>query len=618
MTARRLWLFVFSWPVAVAAAGASRPTPLLLLVAAAAAAASVIMSLHLGALCAATVAAAAWMAAIGPWTDPSRYGFAAAGAIVMGVVVVSLARWQVRAAAAAAAVLVLAPVVTVRGAPTEGDRPGPSLAAVDEYLQRQVDVAQIPGVAVAIVQDGRVVFARGYGDAGDSRPMTVDTPVVIGSTSKSITAVAVLQLVERGRVDLGARIGVYLPWFAPSDHRASGITVRDLLVDTSGIPTWAGWAALGGDGRADPDAIRELVNSIRLTSAPGERFQYSNANYIILGQIIEAVTGQTYASVVEQSIFRPLGMASSRAAGTTASTPNRYWFGVPVPSHLPYLEVGIPAGAITSSARDLARYVSVQLGGAPAPGGPSILGTTTLELSHTPAVAAEGFGVPPGRQYAMGWYTGDVAGEPAVFHAGDVFDSSSSLVLLPDRRTGVAVVATASSAITPIANTLAEGVVATLVGRTAPDLGRSLALGTVAVVAIGAALLAFAVTRARRLLTQPPAFTARLVIADVLVPTVHLLGLPLLFSRFLDRAETLSPVTFWVLVTRGLPDLGLLVVVALLLRLGTGMLVGGRRLRQRSVREADTVLAVGTAPVLDDLAVADAQDRGAVDLHRLA
>jgi CubicO group peptidase (beta-lactamase class C family) len=433
-------------------------------------------------------------------------------------------------------------------------------------------------VAVAVVVDDRVAFSEGYGVAGDGERMTPASPVVIGSTSKSITATAILQLVEAGRVELDAPVRRYLPWFDPADERGQDITVRQLLVDTSGVPTWAGWSALGGDGRADDAGIRRLINHVRLTSAPGTRFQYSNANYIALGQVIEAVTGQRYADYVRRAIFEPLGMQHT-VAGELAggSTPNRYWFGTPVPSHLPYLEIGIPAGAISASAEDLAHYLQAQLHHGSTPDGAAILTASSVDVMQAPAVVAEGFGVPSGRHYAMGWYVGTVAGEHAVFHSGDVFDSSSSLVMLPEQQVGVVVVATTSSAITPVANTLAEGVTDVMMGKPAKELGGALALGTVGLMTVAGIVLAFAVVRVRRLITEPPARRAafaRLAILDVVVPVAIVVGLPLAFSHNLHRAETVDPITFWRLVTRGVPDAGYVVLLALLLRFAIGVATG--------------------------------------------
>lgn len=536
MRRRELWLLVLAASVGPAAAGLSRALPWLLLVAVAAAAWSASKT-QAGWVVAACTAAVAWAAAIGPWTGSTRWWAALAAGVATALLLILTAPRAALVAAGAGALCVLAAFPFVREPPTAGSPASSSrLRAVDDYLHDQVNRAALPGVAVAIVENGKVVFAHGYGTAQDSVTMTSDTPVVIGSTSKSITAVAILQLAERGSVNLDAPISEYLVWLAPVDRRVRDITIRQLLIDTSGVPTWAGWSALAGDGEADPASIQHLINNIHLGSSPGERFQYSNANYIILGQVIEAVTASPYRDVVQQAVFEPLGMVNTHVAATSLSTPNRYWFGLPVPSRLPYLAIGAPAGATTSSANDLARYLQAELQPKQPP---NILSPASLELSHAPAVKAEGFGVQAGRRYAMGWYTGTVAGERAVFHAGDVFDSSSSLIMLPDRDIGVAVVATTSSAITPVSKTLSEGVAATLLGRDAPGFSRSLAVGSMLAISVAGIVLAFAVVRARQLLVGPrylssPAAAVRLAAIDLAVPLAILFGLPLLFSRYLD------------------------------------------------------------------------------------
>lgn len=455
------------------------------------------------------------------------------------------------------------------------------LQRVDDYLESQVSDGQIPGVAAAVVKDGRIVFSRGYGTAGRDRRMTPDTAVVIGSTSKSVTALATLQLVADGHVDLDAPIGRYLPWFYPNDSRAEAITVRDLLIDTTGVPTWAGWSALAGDGRADEESIRDLANHLELLEEPGGRFHYSNANYIILGEIIETVSGRSYAEVVNGSIFEPLDMEHTTAGAPAGTVANRYWLGLPIPSHLPYLEIGIPAGAISSSASDLAIYLQAQLGHHRS----ETLDDATRTLLHEPAVEAEGFGVPDGRQYAMGWYVGPVGGEPAVFHSGDVFDSSSSLVMLPERDLGVVVVSTTSSPLVPTSKTLADGIVAELLDQRPPALHMSMALATHALLAVAAAILAFAVTRARSLAIAPNVSSRlgllRLIVLDLLAPAAVLFGLPYLFSTQLDRAEMLTATSFWRLVIRGVPDAGTIVVGALVLRLALGGYAATRLLLEK-------------------------------------
>ncbi|MEY2424559.1 MAG: hypothetical protein QOI61_131 [Actinomycetota bacterium] len=506
------------------------------------------------------IAAAAWFAAIGPWHGVVRYVVAVVAALAAFV----LGAHANRAAAAAVAVVIALSAAVPAWVPHTGTSPlRPRLARVDRYLRDQVDRAQLPGVAVGVIDHGRIVFTHGYGVANDGKKMTDRTPVVIGSTSKSITATAVVQLVAAGKVDLEAPVRQYLPWFNPRDRRARAITVKQLLVDTSGVPTWAGWSVLGGGGHAN---VRRLVNGLRLSKEPGRAFQYSNANYILLGQIIEAVSGESYAKYVQHNIVDPLGLDNT-AARELARNANRFWFGQAMPSHLPFLEAGVPAGAVMSSARDLARYLVAHLTLEPT----LVADADLFDTMHLPAVKAEGFGVPGRRQYAMGWYVSHIAGKYAVFHSGDVFDSSSSLVMLPHDDLGVVIVSSTSNPFTPVSKTLAEGVAAVLVGESPARIERPLAIATIAVVAVATAVFALAVLRARRLFGRRRDSRVRIGLVDIALPVVVLLGLPYAFSHYLDRAESVSPVTFWRIVERAVPDAGWLVLAALLLRVVAGV-----------------------------------------------
>jgi CubicO group peptidase (beta-lactamase class C family) len=590
MTGRTIWCLVTAAAIGMAAAGGFRGLPWLLAIAVAIAVWA-LSHRWAGVAIASSIGAMAWATSVGPWSGSTRWWSAVAAATVIVVVAFVVAPRRVTVARVLTALLVSASALVVRPPPSTGTHARDErLSAVDSYVRGQVNDGAIVGAAVAIVEHGDVVFARGYGRAKGRRSMTPRTPVVIGSTSKSVTAVAVLHLVEQHRLDLDAPIRDYLPWLDPNDPRVETVTTRQLLVDTSGIPTWAGWTALAGDGRADRESLHHLINHVQLTSPPGRRFQYSNANYLLLGQIIEQVTGTPYADVVRTRIFEPLGMTSTRAAATSRSTANRYWFGLPVRSRLPYLEVGLPAGTITSSATDLARYLRFELSGGDAP---AVLTADTLQRSQTPAVKAEGFGVAPGRQYAMGWYTASVDGEPAVFHAGDVFDSSSMLLMLPERDLGIAVVATTSDALTPVSKTLGEGVAATILRRPAPDFSRSLSVATAIAIAVAGITLAFAAVRLRTLLARDMLATTRaaatrIAILDILIPATVLLGLPAAFGRYLDRAEPVNAVQLWTLVIRGAPDIGILLVTALVGRALIGGVVAARTIN--SMARADNRL----------------------------
>ncbi len=172
----------------------------------------------------------------------------------------------------------------------------------------------------------RVVHLRGYGDAGGGRPVTPDTQFLVASLSKSFTALAVLQLVEAGHIDLDAPVVAYLPEFTVADRTEAGrITVRMLLNHTSGLAEYADvLLSLNDPESAERLRFRTLTPrqliSIGLsqpaTNAPGQRWSYSNTNYIVLGVLIERLTGHTYATEVTRRILRPLRLRHTYFPGT--------------------------------------------------------------------------------------------------------------------------------------------------------------------------------------------------------------------------------------------------------------------------------------------------------------
>jgi len=142
-----------------------------------------------------------------------------------------MARWQSLLTGVIAVLLLLPGFAT-----TAQDGPATDFSAIDRYIEEQIDGSRIPGVALAIVEGDTVVHARGFGRAGDDRDVTPQTPFPVGSLIKSFTALAAMQLVEDGRLDLDAPVQRYLPWFQVADEDASArITVRHLVNQTSGL-----------------------------------------------------------------------------------------------------------------------------------------------------------------------------------------------------------------------------------------------------------------------------------------------------------------------------------------------------------------------------------------------
>ena len=198
----------------------------------------------------------------------------------------------------------------------------PEFAAIERFVQDEMAAQRIPGLALGIVKDDRIVYIRGFGKADDSgRAVTPQTPFIIGSLAKSFTALAIMQLVEAGKVDLDAPVQRYLPWFRVADEDASAeITVRDLLNHTSGLSTKTGRSYQGNGDTSDAaleSAVRKLSGA-ELTAPVGETYQYSTINYSVLGLIVQTVAGRSYESYVQTEIFDPLQMRGSFTSETAA------------------------------------------------------------------------------------------------------------------------------------------------------------------------------------------------------------------------------------------------------------------------------------------------------------
>ncbi|MYN19345.1 serine hydrolase [Rugamonas sp. FT107W] len=321
-----------------------------------------------------------------------------------------------------------------------------SFEALDGYLQTELQRAGIPGAALVVVADGRIVHLRGYGVSGpDGRLPSPETVFQIGSNSKSFTALAVMQLVEAGRLQLDAPVQRYLPWFRVADADASArVTLRQLLNQTSGFSHREGQTDFANT-YAGADALERRVRGLtdaRLASAPGQHWAYSNINFVILGCVIEAVSGTSYARYMSEHVFEPLGMRNTAAASQSparahVATGYRFWFGSAIAAEgLPYPQTLVPAGYLTSTARDMGTYLIAHLGG-----GPRIVSAAGLaELHRTGANTGQRYG------YAMGWAT-DINAPGLLTHEGQTPEFTSAMGIDERQRWGFALLLNASDAL---------------------------------------------------------------------------------------------------------------------------------------------------------------------------
>jgi CubicO group peptidase (beta-lactamase class C family) len=345
---------------------------------------------------------------------------------------------------------------------------------IDAYIEEQMQRLRIPGLSLAIVEGDQIVHLRGFGQARPNGEMpSPQTPFLIGSLTKSFTALAVMQLVEAGKIELDTPVQHYLPWFQVSDPQASAqITVRHLLNQTSGLSTSSGWIPLA-DFDNSPEATerqaREL-STLELTHPVGSGFEYSNSNYNLLGLIIEAVSGEWYADYIQNHIFTPLDMSRSYTSQTIAkknglAVGHQYWFWVPsaVPD-LPIPQGSLPSGQLISSSEDMARYMIALLNEGYYGGEEIISGTGITELHRGVAENIE-MGISKGK-YAMGWYVSEIGQTKLAWHSGSVPDYSSYMALLPEQRKGIVLLVNADHfMMVPALSEVGAGVTALLAGN---------------------------------------------------------------------------------------------------------------------------------------------------------
>jgi CubicO group peptidase (beta-lactamase class C family) len=338
-------------------------------------------------------------------------------------------------------------------------------AGFDARVEAVLKASETPGATSALVDNGEVTLARGYGvrKLGDPAAVGADTLFQIGSTTKAFTATALALLVEEGKIGWDDRVIDHLPGFRMYDPWVTReITIRDLLVHRSGL----------GRGQGDlmfvpsTDISRaDLVRRIRfLKPATSFRsgFAYDNVLYAVAGQVVEAVSGQTWEDFVEARIFAPLGMKSSVTNDVDRLSRKNRAFphgrlgelrGVGPQETFDEKRVALganvgPAGAIAAGANDLARWVAVQLasGQLPATGKRFFSAENAREMWQpvvpvpvTPFPPALADAVPQFRGYALGWMVQDYRGHKVIQHGGGTLGFRAVVALIPGKNTGFAI-----------------------------------------------------------------------------------------------------------------------------------------------------------------------------------
>lgn len=325
------------------------------------------------------------------------------------------------------------------------------------YIQTQMATYHIPGLSIAIVREGEVEYLNGFGVANaDSDPVTPNTPFLLASVSKSMTAIGVLQLVETGQIALDDPVQTYIPWFNVADDLGGQITIADLLHHTSGLPTLKGIESLYKPDvpNALAEGVRDLT-SISLNGNPGTVWEYSNLNYNILGLVIQEVTGQSYQTYIEENIFAPLEMPNSYAsisAANAGDVASGYYpfFGMPIvyEDYWGHSGASLPAAGLWSTASDMSHYLMAHLDDGQYQDS-SVISADVMAALHEP-----GFEIDPGFSYGGGWYitSGFVPSEnlesiettlknyvelTLISHEGDYSNFKSVVLMIPEADLGI-------------------------------------------------------------------------------------------------------------------------------------------------------------------------------------
>jgi CubicO group peptidase (beta-lactamase class C family) len=342
-------------------------------------------------------------------------------------------------------------VVTDHSVTLDGDR----FEQIDTYVAEQLGDSRIPGASIAIVEDGAIAYTAGFGDDGSGNAITADTPFWIGSNTKSITALAVMQLVDTGVIDLDASVQTYLPEFRVSDPVASEqITIRHLLNQTSGISRSDGLRAVVTAEAEDSidDVVADMAD-LELNRPVGERFEYANLNSVVLGAVVEAVTGRSWQDYVEVNIFEPLGMdntytdkASAEANGLTDTF--RFFFGFPIEADADHYASLAASGYVYSTANDMARYLAMYLQGGELDG-QRVLDRDAIDEMLTADTNERTFPLQSQSftaSYGAGWFVGSFGvADDARWHQGSLPHFTAWMVLLPDTDQGVVVMLNAGN-----------------------------------------------------------------------------------------------------------------------------------------------------------------------------
>lgn len=362
-------------------------------------------------------------------------------------------------------------------------QPADPLRELDAQVEQLMREWEVPGLAVAVVKDDRLVFAKGYGvrEAGKAERVDGRTLFGVGSATKSFTAASVAMLADAGKLQWDDPVVKHLEDFRLFDPQLTrDVTLRDLLAHRTGLPR-ANGSLLSPYGRAE---IVRRMRHVKPSAPLRAQFTYQNQMYLVAGMAVEKVAGVTWDEFVRARIFAPLGMTASNTSVNSlkgranVATPHAKIRGAT--RTLPYRSIDnyAPAGSVNSNAEELARWLRLQLGRGTYEGRQLVSPAAVRQMHAMQTVIPVGplteklFPSTHFQGYGMGWFVRDYRGRKVVEHGGNVDGMSAQLGMLPEEGLGVVVLSNMDS--TPLPTVLMYRIFDAYLGGRGADLNAEL------------------------------------------------------------------------------------------------------------------------------------------------
>ncbi len=328
------------------------------------------------------------------------------------------------------------------------------LADLETYIISALEQYKVPGAAVSIVQDGEIVYAEGFGirDPATGEPVTPETRMMIGSTSKTLTTLLMAALVDAGLMSWDTPVADVLPDFAVADPELSEeITLENLVCACTGVPRRDLELVFNGEGMTAEDVI-ESLQSFEFYTDFGEAFQYSNQMVAAGGYAAAAADGgdfgdlyDAYEASVQARVLGPMGMGATTLSLDDVIASENYaiphtlnldmsYTPAPMAMESLFLDPIAPAGAYWSNVLDMARYLQMQLADGIAPDGTVVVSPENLAITRTPQVP-----ISADASYGLGWIVNDYKGQLMIEHGGNTLGFTSDLAFLPEAGVGISV-----------------------------------------------------------------------------------------------------------------------------------------------------------------------------------